>query len=110
MQDVTLYILIGFINLPRPKEWVGTKIHVKHGQIESSKYTLPLNFDEYLKDRARNCSGFYSKISQKQANKINKNFDKDPLRLINAETWKALQRDVEMFGEDTFNSQDKIKE
>ncbi len=103
-------VLVGFINVPRPKEWVGTKIHVKNGTIVSSQYILPLNFGEYLKGRARNCGGFFNKISQKQANKINKDYSKDSIKAINSETWKALQNDVDMFGESAFISPDKAKE
>ncbi len=102
-------VIVGFINVPRPKEWVGTILHVKHGNIVSPKYTLPLNFGEYLKDRARNCEGFYNKISQKQAIKIDTDYRKAPLRAMNSETWKAMQYDFDMFGEKAFIPSDKAK-
>jgi len=28
------FVIVGFINMKRPKEWQGTKIHVRHGVIE----------------------------------------------------------------------------
>jgi hypothetical protein len=43
-----LFVIVGFINIERPKEWQGTKIHVRRGIIEPQHYTLPDSFGDYL--------------------------------------------------------------
>lgn len=100
-------VIVGSINVPKSKEWVGTKIHVKHGNIVSPKYTLPLNFGNYLQDRARNCEGFYNKISKKQANKINQAYDKDIDKVVKSKTWEAMAHDVDLFGDKAFTKTNK---
>ena len=100
-------VIVGFINVPRPKEWIGTKIHVNHGKIESRKCTLPLDFGNYLLDRARNCGGFYNKISKRQAIKINEPYDKDIDKAIKSKTWEAMAHDIDLFGDKAFTETNK---
>jgi hypothetical protein len=100
-------VIVGFINVPRPKEWIGTKIHVNQGNIVSPKCTLPRNFGNYLLDRARNCEGFYSKISKRQAIKINEAYDKDIDNAIKSKTWEAMAYDVDLFGDKAFTKTNK---
>jgi hypothetical protein len=47
------FVIIGFIEMPKPNQWKGTKVHVKHGVIGPKNYILPIEFGDYFMDKAR---------------------------------------------------------
>ena len=101
--------LLGFIGIKYPRHWVGTKIHVKRGVIGGS-IRVPIQFLDYLKERANVEMNEQNRISQKQKEVINKTYRKDSARAVKSETLKALEHDVRRFGKEAvFNKRDPNK-
>jgi len=96
------FVILGFIELPHPQQWVGSKIHVREGLIAPRKYILPIEFGDYLKDRACRRTVVYGKISDKQLGKIDETLRKDMDRLARSETFNAMTEDVRLFGDRAF--------
>lgn len=100
-------VLIGFIDMPHPRHWKGTKLHVNSGVLGSKHYSLPAEFGEYFVNRARKTSEMNESISSKQKRKIEESYEKDIDRAINSESLKAMDHDVKMFGKKAFETEDK---
>lgn len=92
--------LLGFIGIGHPRHWVGTKVHVKEGVI-GGNVTVPVQFLEYMKERATLELSEPEKLSARQLEVIDKTYRKDPERAANSETLWALDHDVRAFGEDS---------
>jgi hypothetical protein len=96
------FAVLGFFRLPRPHEWKGGKVHVKHGVVGPTKYTLPISFFDYLVRRARKYGAIMEDLSNEQravADKtanaaLVKNMDK----LADSHWMRAMQRDFDQFG------------
>jgi hypothetical protein len=95
--------LIGFIHMNRPREWEGTKVHVRQGLLGSSQYSLPRYFFEYMMGRARRMREIEESISGKQQETIDKSFNKNLDRFAGSETFKAMEADVALFGSEAFS-------
>ncbi len=89
--------LLGFIGINHPRHWVGTKIHVKRGVIGGS-LKVPVQFLDYMKERAIVELHEKDRISKKQAEVIDRTYRKDPDRAVMSETFRALDHDVRRFG------------
>jgi hypothetical protein len=89
--------LLGFIGIDRPRHWVGTKIHVKRGVIGGS-LKVPVQFLDYMKERAIVELHEKDRISKKQDKVIDRTYRKDPDRAVMSETFRALDHDVRRFG------------
>jgi hypothetical protein len=95
--------VLGFCHLAKPRQWSGGKVHVKRGILAPTKYTVSEAFLEYLVGRAHRCGGIMDQLSDRQlaiADKattaaLQKNKDK----LSDLHWTKAVQRDVDLFGE-----------
>ena len=96
-------LLVGFINIHHPREWEGTKVHVRQGLLGSSQYSLPRNFFGYIMERARRMKEIQETISDNQQEKISKSFTKNIDRLPESETFKAMHADVTLFGSEAFS-------
>lgn len=102
--------LLGFIGVDHPRHWVGTKIHVKRGVIGGS-IKVPVQFLDYMKDRAITELHEQDRISKKQDEVINRAYRKDPDRGVMSETFQVLDHDVRLFGADAvFNKKDSSNE
>lgn len=99
------FIILGFIEMPRPRDWVGTKVHVREGLIEPKDYTLPTEFGDYFVDKARQMDAIYDVISEEQNTKIEKTFLKDLDRAAESESFKAMDYDVRLFGKEAFKKE-----
>jgi hypothetical protein len=95
------FLIVGFMHIQHPKEWQGTKIHVRDGIIEPRTYTLPRAFGDFFLDKARRAAGVQAKISDQQQKKIEVSFRKDLDRAAHSESLKALDQDVRLFGKNT---------
>lgn len=93
-------VLIGFIEMPHPWQWKGTKLHVKKGVLGSKHYSLPAEFGEYFVNKARRLAEINNSISSNQKQKIEQSYKKDIDRAIKSESLKAMDYDVKMFGKD----------
>lgn len=100
------FIIVGFIEMPDVRQWVGTKVHVKHGVVEPKNYTLPVQFSEYFIDKARRAADVRSSISEKQNEKITEAIKADPDKAANSESFRAMLEDMRLFGRDVFKKDD----
>lgn len=96
------FILVGFIDVPHPKEWVGTKIHVRDGHVGQGDFTLPKEFGDFIFDKCRRYAEIKEQISENQQAKIAASMRKDLERTATSETFKALHQDVTLFGKKVF--------
>lgn len=98
-------MLVGFINIDRPRQWQGSKLHLNHGKINSQTYTLPDYFRRYIFERARKAGGFNGKVSAKQASNISTTYRQGMQRATSSETWRALDQDVLLSGSAAFSDE-----
>jgi len=95
-------IFIGCVQSPIVREWQGTRLAIKRGIIQPSKFVVPTAFGNYIADRAIRMreimQGLSERQRQKTANDMRKNID----RAAQSETFKAISHDVAMFGNDAF--------
>jgi hypothetical protein len=96
------FVIIGFVNVHRPKEWGGTKVHVRHGVVGPREYTLPENFLGYFFTQARKATDVLAHISKEQNQKIEQSFRKNMDRGAASESLKAMDHDVWLFGKAAF--------
>jgi len=91
--------LFGFIGIDKPRQWVGTKINVRHGSI-GGNVTLPTPVFHYLADRAREAEDRYEAMSERQRGVIADTIEKSPEQFAESETFEMMKRDIELFGND----------
>lgn len=96
------FILVGFIDVRHPKHWGNTKVHVRGGYVGQGDVTLPMDFRDYLFGRARRYGELLAGISETQRAKIATSMRGNMDRVIASETFKALDNDVELFGDEAF--------
>ncbi len=99
------FIIVGFIEMPYRNQWVGTKVHVKHGVVGPSSYTLPVQFWDYLTSKAEKADNIRGKISEKQNRKIKDSYGKDIDRVAKSESFRAMHQDVKLFGNKVFKQE-----
>lgn len=73
------FIILGFIQIS-PKQWNGSKIHVKHGVIGQTKYELSIKFWEYIQYKAQKAQEAKDNISDKQQEVIDQFFKDNSMR------------------------------
>jgi len=94
--------IFGFIDVVRPKEWKGTKIHVRNGAVGPRTYELPRSLGTYLSDRATKAWDLMKTMSENQQRKVDGTIEANPERFLNSEVFQAMQQDIKMFGEQAF--------
>lgn len=99
------FIIVGFIEVPYRNQWVGTKVHVKRGVVGPSSYTLPMQFGDYLMDRAASADNVQENMSEKQKRKIEDSYGKDIDRAAKSESFRAMHQDVKLFGNKVFKQE-----
>lgn len=95
-------MLIGFIQMPKPKQWKGTKLHVRRGKIGSKKYVVPENLAEYISSKANRAAAALASLSPRQQRKIDEIFREKAGQLPNSQVLRAMTQDVALFGRDAF--------
>jgi hypothetical protein len=90
-------VAVGFIQPPPPDDWVGTRVALGEGQVGGS-ITVPIQFLDYLIERAEKVRGSMQDRSPRQREKIQKELLANPDRAASSETMRAMQADVERFG------------
>lgn len=96
------FAIFGFIDVSSPKEWISTKVHVRHGTIGPRTYTLPYSVGTYLSDRATKVWELMKTMSENQQRKVDSTIEANPDRFLNSEVFKAMQQDIKMFGSKAF--------
>jgi len=94
------FVIVGFIEMTNPGQWIGTKVHVKRGTIGPRKYSLPDKFLDYFLSKARRLSDIEENISDKQKKKIEESYDKHIDRAEKSESFKAMMHDLHLHKED----------
>jgi hypothetical protein len=92
-------ILIGFIDVEIPKNWIGTKVHVQSGCI-SNDITVPREVLDFIISQCNQLADQKRKISEIQQVMIEESFRKNSDRVIKSESFHALYQDVKLFGTD----------
>lgn len=97
------FFVLGFIDVPYPRQWVGTKINANRGLISGSNYTLPRQFGDYLMEEARRYQEVYAKMSDTQRDRIDETMWRDIERVARSGSFAAMRHDVQMAGKAAFN-------
>lgn len=95
--------ILGFIDLRKPKHWVGTRVRLRGGKIEPRKYVLPIQFGDYLADRARRLWDALEGMSALQNKKVEATFRTNIDRFAKSQLFQALEHDVKLFGDAAFH-------
>jgi hypothetical protein len=98
--------IFGFIDVSKPRDWVGTKIAVNSGLIGPGNFTLSNYLWKYLMDRARRVQDATATISPVQQQKVNESVLANPDKFLASGVYRAMQRDIEMFGDAAFTKFD----
>jgi hypothetical protein len=96
-------ILVGFVQMPNPREWVGTRVAMKHGVIRPDRRDTPSGFGQFLADRARKMAASQATMSARQKRKIWTTMRADVDRAAASESFEAMSQDVSMFGRAAFD-------
>jgi hypothetical protein len=96
------FIILGFIAMPRPKQWVGTKVNTHGGIIGPREYVMPKPFDEFIFQQANRAATLQERISEKQTAKIREAFKSNLERAAQSGSMRAIKQDVELFGNRAF--------
>lgn len=100
------FIILGFVTLDYPKQWVGTKVHATEGLLEPRKYIMPRQLIDYLAVKARQMAEIRSNISERQRAKIDQSFRQNKDKLVGSDLMKAMQEDIRLFGSAVFADSD----
>ncbi|MFA6148944.1 MAG: hypothetical protein WC899_12120 [bacterium] len=92
-------LLVGFIKIDAPGQWVGTKLHVAKGTLfANTHYKLPAQFGQFILDKARKSATFHAKLSDRQKERIKEGYEKNREQYAESDMSKAIQQDVMLFG------------
>jgi hypothetical protein len=97
------FAIFGFVQ-SQPGQWRGTKVTNGAGWFQPHKVTVPKQLWDYLNDRALHIKRVLESISPAQQKKIAETLRADPDRFLESGLFRAMQRDLEMFGHDAFGS------
>lgn len=96
--------IVGFIKVAKPKQWVGTKVKVRHGLIRPRQYELPYPFADYLLGLAKSAWDAMGQMSEAQRHKVDETIRANIDKFAQSEVFKAIQLDAEMFGHAAFRN------
>lgn len=99
--EIPYFMFIGGIQLDS-KQWINTTIQTHKGMIGKNKCFVPQSFGDYINGKAKRIGNIQKNISEKQKNKIEKATLNDLDKVSKSEMFKAMQADVELFGNDVF--------
>jgi len=98
--------VLGFIELQHPKELPSSKVHVNQGTIGQGPYRLPPALYLYWEERARKYGSINEQLSDRQRAIADaatvRALERDKDRLSNSHWLKAMQQDVDLFGDRAF--------
>jgi len=99
------FIILGFIAMPRPKQWVGTKVNVQGGTLGPRRYTMPKEFWDFISGRADRAATLQRRISEKQTAKIAEMYKANLDRATQSDSMRVMHQDVKLFGSRAFRRQ-----
>jgi uncharacterized membrane protein len=95
-------VVIGFIEMPGPRVWKGTRISPSSGTFGDRNTTVPSGFLNFLIEKASRMAAAGEQLSERQRELIDAAVHRDPERVTNSEILRAMQQDVMMFGRAAF--------
>jgi hypothetical protein len=96
------FAVLGFVELIHPQQWKGTKILHGGGWFDAGRFAVPSQMGDYLIERASRNRATMEKMSPAQQRKIAESIRADPDRFVRSGLFRAMQRDIEMFGDEAF--------
>lgn len=94
--------LFGFIKEENPRNWVGTKLHVKAGSIGPRDYVISKMIWTYFNERADRSAKLLANLSPRQRQSIRDGFKKDADKIAESEVFRAMSYDIAHSGNDAF--------
>ena len=97
-------MLFGLVHENHRQHWKNGKIWKSQGVIGTGnvKYVLPTGLDQYISARAEKTANISQSLSQKQKQKVQQYANKHEDQIIQSELFRALEQDIELFGDDAF--------
>jgi hypothetical protein len=96
------FMLIGFINVEKPKLMRTSRIALKSGKLSPRNYHWPDGFIDYIVEKSNEITELSDKISPKQQAKIEEFIKNNPEKAANSKQFEAFLHDYGMFGDDVF--------
>jgi hypothetical protein len=97
------FLILGFIAVLRPKQWVGTRVNTHGGTIGPRDYTIPKQFWEYICTQADRARTLQEELSEKQTAKIAATYRSNLDRATESDSMRVMNQDVKFFGRGTFS-------
>lgn len=96
-------LAVGFVQMPNAREWKGSRVRMRGGNLGGGQdLNTPRNFVEYLFECARHVATLPAGLSERQKQKIFELMNEDLDRTAASGSFKALAKDVELFGRAAF--------
>jgi hypothetical protein len=97
------FIILGFIAMAYPKQWVGTRVNTHGGTLRlSRRYTMPKQFWGFISDRANRSAAVIERISEKQTAKIAETYRANMDTAAQSDLIRVMHQDVQLFGRRAF--------
>ena len=96
------FVLFGFVDVKYPRRWKGTRLHVRHGRFGQCDLEFSSDAGDFIFERARLLARSFSRLSDRQHERIRKSYERDLDRAAQSETFRAMHHDVLMFGDSAF--------
>lgn len=91
-------ILFGFLTAQERRQWVGTRLHVREGQIGAKEYKVPFFALAKINDMAEISAKALASLSPGQSRKLQEAFLNNAGRMRKSEAIRALRQDIRLFG------------
>jgi hypothetical protein len=96
------FVLFGFIEMPHPRRWKGTKLNANEGVFGVMDTELPNHVGTFIMDRARRVAEKFAGMSDRQHVRIGETYRRDLDHAAGSESIRALHHDVLLFGQEAF--------
>ncbi len=97
-------LLIGFIEISNPNRWRDIKIHANSGTLNKKHYRLPATLRDFIFYKARRAKKAQQKISDRQRDRIDRDYRKNNNLFADSEMFIAMDQDYKLFGEEAFKN------
>ena len=98
------FVLFGFIEMPHPRRWKGTKLNANEGVFGVMNIELPDDVGTFIMGRAQSTAAMYAGISDRQRDHIGETYRRDLQRAADSESLRAMHHDVLLFGQEAFET------
>lgn len=95
------FAIFGIVR-PDDQAWKGSAVQANEGWVGPRQYVLPRALWDYMNDKARKSAQAMRSVSEKQQTKIDEGFRKNIDSFAGSDAFRAMQADVDMFGDAAF--------